>query len=78
MKHTIFSNWNFMRLIRLALGIVIIVQSIVIKDWAVGLLGIFFTSLPIFNIGCCSTGGCYTTPKKITESNKDVVYEEVV
>ena len=78
MKQAIFRNWNFMRFFRLVLGIVIIVQSIVVKDWAVGLLGVFFTSMPVFNIGCCSAGACYATPKKITENKKDVVYEEVV
>ena len=77
MKQTIFYNWNFMRFIRLVLGIFIIVQSVIVKDWAIGLLGIFFTAMPLFNIGCCGAGGCSVLIKKTTENTKDVSYEEV-
>ena len=67
-----------MRFIRLVLGIVIIVQSLIIKDWAIGLLGILFTAMPLFNIGCCGSNTCYTPTKKVSESPKEITYEEVV
>lgn len=78
MKQAIFSHWNFMRFVRLGLGIAIVVQSVMAKDWAMGILGIFFTSMPVFNIGCCSTGGCATPGKVNTVGNKEITYEEVV
>jgi hypothetical protein len=79
MKQTLLSNWNFMRVIRLVLGIFIMVQAVVVKDWTMGLLGIFFTALPVLNIGCCGAGGCATPPKKNAATNtKDITYEEVV
>lgn len=79
MKQTLLGNWNFMRVIRLVLGIFIIVQAAMIKDWTMGLLGVFFTALPVLNIGCCGTGACTTPPKKNVETNtKDISYEEVV
>jgi hypothetical protein len=78
MKQAIFSNWNFMRFIRLVLGIVIIVQSVIVKDWAIGLLGILFTAMPVFNIGCCGVSGCAAPAKKSSEIIKDITYEEVV
>jgi len=78
MKQAIFSNWNFMRLIRLVLGITIIVQSIITKDWVVGILGIVFIAMPMFNIGCCAVSGCTTPPKKVVKTPKDIAYEEVV
>ena len=78
MKQAILSNWNFMRFVRLVLGIAIIVQSVLVKDWTMGILGVLFTSMPIFNIGCCGVGGCATPVKKNTESTKDISYEEVV
>ena len=53
-----------MRFIRLVLGIVIIVQSVIVKDWAIGLLGILFTAMPVFNIGCCGVSGCAAPAKK--------------
>lgn len=79
MKNTILSNWNFIRFFRLGLGIFIIVQSVIAKDWAMGLLGILFTMMPVFNIGCCGVGGCAVTPaKRTSETTKDINYEEMV
>lgn len=79
MKQALLSNWNFMRLIRLVLGIFIIVQAVLVKEWTMGLLGVFFTALPVLNIGCCGASGCATPPKKNVETNtKDITYEEVV
>jgi hypothetical protein len=78
MKQAIWSNWNFMRFFRLALGIVIIVQSVMARDWTMGILGGLFTIMPLFNIGCCGVGGCATPNRKNIEPVKDITYEEVV
>ena len=79
MKQAIFSNWNFMRFLRLGLGIFIIVQSVIVKDWTMGILGLLFTIMSVFNIGCCGIGGCATAaPKRSAETTKDITYEEVV
>lgn len=78
MKQVIFSNWNFMRFLRLGLGIAIIVQSVMAGNWIMGILGLLFTAMPVFNIGCCGTGGCTTPIKKTSETTKDISYEKVV
>jgi hypothetical protein len=78
MKQVIFSNWNFMRFLRLGLGIAIIVQSVMANNWTMGILGLLFTAMPVFNIGCCGTSGCNTSTKKTSETTKDISYEEVV
>lgn len=78
MKQTIFSNWNFMRFLRLGLGIAIITQAIIAKDWTMGMVGLLFTVMPVFNIGCCAAGGCTTPINKNTVQKKDITYEEVV
>jgi hypothetical protein len=68
-----------MRFVRLVLGIAIIVQAVMAKDWTMGILGTLFTGMPVFNIGCCGLGGCATPPvKNNTEHKKDITYEEVV
>lgn len=77
MKQTLFYNWNFMRFIRLVLGIFIIVQAVIAKDIPIGLLGILFTAMPLLNIGCCGAGGCSVPTKKSTENIKEVSYEEI-
>ena len=74
----ILGNWNFLRFVRLALGIMIIIQAVVVKDWVMGFLGIFFTIMPLFNMGCCASGECAAPIKKKAENSKDIIYEEVV
>lgn len=70
-------QWNFMRLFRLALGIIVIVQAILVKDFAMGLLGILFTAMPLFNMGCCAIGGCAAPAEENTDPSREIVYEEV-
>lgn len=78
MKGSIFNNWNIMRVFRLIIGLLILVQAIVAKDMMLVIAGIIFTSMPIFNVGCCAAGSCYTAVKKNAENPKEVSYEEVV
>jgi hypothetical protein len=78
MKILILRNWNFMRFVRLGLGIAIIVQSVIVKDFSMGLLGVLFTGMPIFNVGCCGSGGCAAPTKKKLEQTKEITYEEMV
>jgi hypothetical protein len=76
MKQIIFSNWTFIRFIRLAMGIAIVVQAVIAKDIMFGIAGLLFTGLAVFNLGCCGTGSCYTPINK-TNTSKDIIYEEV-
>ena len=77
MKQIIFRNWNFMRFLRLAIGIGIIVQSVATRQWVLGILGILFTIMPLFNVGCCGVGGCGLPAKKFKIPEKEITYEEV-
>jgi hypothetical protein len=78
MKSSALTNWNFMRIVRLVLGIAIIVQSVFVKDWGMTVVGILFTSMPIFNIGCCANGGCSVPLKHSKPKTEEITYEEVV
>lgn len=78
MKQTLLNNWNFMRFTRLALGIFIIAQAVMVKDITMGLMGIFFTALPLLNIGCCGGNGCHAPVKRNSKATNEVSYEEVV
>lgn len=77
MKQVIFTNWTFMRFLRLGLGIAVLVQAIVVTDTMFALLGILFTAMPVFNIGCCGTSGCDMPPDNKTKPDKEIRYEEV-
>lgn len=78
MKQTLFTNWTFMRFLRLGLGLAVLAQAVIAKDVLFVLLGLGFTAMPVFNIGCCGSSGCYVPPKKPANPIKDISYEEVV
>jgi hypothetical protein len=60
------------------IGLAIIVQAIISKDTMFGVAGLLFTSMAVFNMGCCGAGGCATPTKKTDKNSKDITYEEVV
>lgn len=67
-----------MRFFRLALGIAILVQASMSRDTMFVILGLLFTAMPVFNIGCCGTNGCNVPAPKKNTNTKDITYEEVV
>ena len=75
----IFSNWNVMRILRLCIGIMIIVQGVWSHSLAAGVLGGLFALMAIANWGCCGVNGCRTSrhPGRIDKDTKEVIYEEV-
>lgn len=75
--HNILKNWNFFRFIRLLMGILIIFQAFTVKDFFLGIAGLLFTSMTLFNIGCCGAGSCYSGKTKTENNTKDIEYEEV-
>ncbi len=68
-----------MRIVRLLLGLIILVQSFFEKDTIMTLVGIVLTVLPVFNLGGCASGQCYTPGMfKRNKSGNDVIqFEEV-
>ncbi len=72
------SNWNFMRIVRLALGIMIIVQGVQVQEWLFIVLGGLFSLMPVLNIGCCGASRCSTQiPKNNKNVTEEIAYEEV-
>ncbi len=70
MKTQILNNWNFMRWMRLGLGIAITVQSIYNHESAMIPLGILFAGMAVLNIGCCAGGTCSIPARKNPEPEK--------
>lgn len=70
------------RVIRVALGMVLIFQSVVYGEYFFLIPALLFTAMGIFNVGCCSGwGACgYTNFGENTETEKvqkEILYEEV-
>ena len=70
-------SWNFMRVLRLALGIFIIVQGVQAKEWLLVGLGTLFSLMPLMNIGCCGVSGCNTPISRSNKKLEETTYEEV-
>ncbi|MBL7920697.1 MAG: hypothetical protein JNJ40_10310 [Bacteroidia bacterium] len=78
--NALLHNWTFMRGLRLLLGVVVLIQSIVAKDLLLGAMSLFLIGMALFNFGCCGSNGCGTrfTNKKTNKTIEDVDFEEVV
>lgn len=76
----LLQNWTFMRGLRLLLGVVVLIQSIIATDFLLGTMSLFLIAMAVFNFGCCGSNGCGVNFNK-NKSNKiieDVDFEEVV
>lgn len=76
----LFSNWTFMRILRLILAIVILIQALYTGDTTTVAIGLMLLAMAFMNIGCCGAGGCQIPIRKTKKINvqKEVSYEEVV
>jgi len=77
MKDVIFNNWNFIRFLRLGMGIVILVQAVMAEDILFGLIGLLFTGMAVFNASCCGAGACAAPPANNDTGSKEISYEEI-
>lgn len=77
-KETFFRNWNFMRFLRLGLGIYISVQAFETLSFLSGAVAVFFLFQAITNTGCCGTNSCEVTTKKSnSDTNTEIEFEEI-
>jgi hypothetical protein len=78
MWYALTHHWNFARVMRVFIGIVILVQGLVNHDNGVIAMGGFFTLFGLFTTGCCGINGCNTTPTKMNQNDVEDVTFEVV
>jgi hypothetical protein len=80
MKDRILTGWlDPMRIIRLALGMMVLYQSLMMGQWFMALLGLALAGMAVLNYGCCGVNGCAAPIKRPDENTKKVIdYEEVV
>jgi len=76
----IFSNWNFMRALRMILGIIIVVQGIQASEFMYAIAGILLSGMAIANIGCCGVGGvmCPIVERKKNKTIKKLVMKKFI
>jgi hypothetical protein len=77
-KETLFNNWNFMRFLRLGLGIYIAIQAVETLSIVSGVVAVFFLFQAITNTGCCGSNGCaLPTNKSNSTKTEEVKFEEI-
>ena len=77
-KQTLLTNWNFMRFLRLGIGIYIAVQAIATQSAFSGVVAVFFIYQAVSNTGCCGSNGCALPIKKSnTDKTEEVDFEEI-
>ncbi|MFB6457165.1 hypothetical protein ACE38W_17975 [Chitinophaga sp. Hz27] len=76
MKSRILTGWNFMRWLRLGMGIAIMVQGFYSHDMQFVLIGGLLSLIPILNFGC-GGGNCSVPRQRNTKQQQAVSYEEV-
>lgn len=78
LKNTILTGWNFMRWLRLAIGLVIAYQAYATQNGLLGLLAGIFIFQAVANAACCGAGACTTAPgKQNFDKTEDVEFEEI-
>lgn len=71
-------GWNVMRLFRLVMGIIIVIQGVDAGYWMIVGIGIVFAALSLLNVSTCNTPICKTSYSRSSKSDlKDITYEEV-
>ena len=76
---TLKQRWDFVRILRLVIGVTIIGQAFIMHEWLLGVGGGMLTSMAVLNIGCCGTQGCGVSPRKesVRQSLEETRFEEV-
>ena len=70
MKERLLANWNFMRWLRLLIGIYIGIEAIRTQEMMSGFFAAFFLFQAFTNTGCCGANGCAVPLPKKQEDNK--------
>lgn len=55
MIRTYFLQWNFVRILRLVMGIVLCLEAFYGKDYLLVAFGLFFIFSALFNFMCCGS-----------------------
>jgi len=82
MKDILFKNWHTMRIIRLVLSVILLVEAVQMKEPMLGVFGGIFLLMTLLNAGCsgascCGTNdNCNTTPAH-KANNKAIEFDEV-
>lgn len=72
MKNLLLKNWDFVRTLRLLIGLGVGGYAAWAGDYFLVTLGGLFIIQAVFNLSCCGSGGCSVA------SQKKTLYQDVI
>jgi len=77
-KQRLLTGWNFMRLMRLGIGVFFAIQAIQMHDGLIGVIAALLLFQVASNTGCCGANVCeVSSRKKPSDKTYDVSFEEI-
>jgi len=78
LKERILTGWTLTRALYVALGLYVVINSSMNRQWMGVVLGVYFASMGVFSFGCAA-GNCYPAPRQPVSKNdiQEVEFEEV-
>ena len=82
LRQRLTTDWNFLRIVRLALVLIITIEAWNNSEILFAVLGSFLVFQAIFNYGCCGSSGCdidHRRPKSksLGEAEEVITFNEV-
>ena len=76
---TLKQRWDFVRILRLVIGVTVIGQAFIMQEWLLGIGGAMLTTMAVLNIGCCGSQGCAVNTRKDVQKSslEETRFEEV-
>lgn len=75
-KEILFTQWNFFRVVRLLLSIVILIQAVMALSIPLGILGALFLVQVFLSPLGCAAGSC-GIPVQNENKQKEITYQEI-
>lgn len=76
---TLKQRWDFMRILRLVIGVTVIGQAVMMQELLLAIGGGMLTTMAVLNIGCCGAQGCGVNPRKdiAARGPEETQFEEI-
>lgn len=78
MKERILAPWDWLRILRLIIGVSVVFQAIVMQSWLLVAAGVLLASMAVLNMGC-GVNGCTTVTgsRETQQKDQEIHFEEI-
>lgn len=78
MKDRILAPWDWLRIVRLVIGVSVVFQAIVMQSWLLVAAGVLLALMAVLNMGC-GVNGCVpvTRTREPQRKDQEISFEEI-